>query len=168
MIVDGEITASIVLLLTQGANIWYLLTRKRLYKMRNCPTEFVGTWFLQAMSLPGVDSLPPFLNQPYGVIVYAADGFMSTTVSSSVNADAADDCMAHENMMHYAGFWEVEGGEVIHTIAFSPKFAEVGMKRARRFRMDGDNIFLTDGSFESHYRRTDQRDVPTPIVVKAP
>lgn len=150
---------------------WFHMNIKETVTMPNCPPEFVGTWFLQAMTLPGAKTLPPFLEKPYGVIVYAADGFMSTTVSASFNGDAAADPASpipYEKTMHYAGFWEVEGDAVIHTIAFSPNPAEVGITRGRQFRIAGDDIFLTDGSFESHYRRKGPKDTPSPIVVKAP
>jgi hypothetical protein len=99
-------------------------------------------------------------------IVYTPDGFMSvvSTVEGRKPIPGAESRMdlngldpttraaAAENVVAYAGRYEVKDGSVYHHIEMSLNPSLVGQTRSRRIHIDGDDLTLTsvpdaDGGF---------------------
>lgn len=126
----------------------------------------IGSWRLLRWEIVYGDRRPPTL--PYGadavgLIVYAADGFMSACIarcgrarlsSDSVrSAPAAERLAAFESYFHYAGPYELRRGpalptglQVIHrvTMSLNPNF--VGTEQVRDVEFDASGTLTLSAS----------------------
>jgi hypothetical protein len=115
----------------------------------------VGAWQLLGWLIHYEDGrrARPFGEDPIGLLVYSAEGWMNVCVCSNDRVPLAgrdarrapyeQQAAAFASYFSYAGRYEVAGGIVTHhvTVALDPAF--VGTRQARRIARHGDDLELT-------------------------
>ncbi|GAB3275003.1 lipocalin-like domain-containing protein [Parahaliea aestuarii] len=120
-------------------------------------SDLVGAWQLESWTIgySNSDKLSnPFGEDPQGLLLYTADGWMSASVcrpdrsplpegeSPRTLPDAAK-AEAYASYFHYAGRFRVQGGDVIHYVSQSlnPNFP--GSEQLRHAELDGQTLVLS-------------------------
>ena len=120
-------------------------------------SDLVGTWQLESWTIgySSSDKLSnPFGEDPQGLLLYTADGWMSASVcrpnrtllpegeSPRALPDAAK-ADAYASYFHYAGRYRVQEGDVIHYFSQSlnPNFP--GSEQLRHAELDGQTLVLS-------------------------
>jgi hypothetical protein len=119
--------------------------------------DLVGSWTLESWTIGYSDRDTfsfPFGEEPEGLLIYAADGWMSAAISRrgrsplpegisprSVPPDVQ--AAAYVSYFHYAGRYSVEGNDVIHhvTLSLNPNF--VHSEQLRHAELDGQTLVLS-------------------------
>ena len=116
----------------------------------------VGSWLLERWSIAYPDGRPdalPFGADALGLLVYAADGWMSATMcragreslapALAGRAAAAERVQAFDGYLAYAGRWSVQGDVVRHDVSMSMNPVLLGTPQLRRAQLDGARLLLT-------------------------
>lgn len=119
--------------------------------------DLVGGWQLQSWTIGyshREDLSYPFGEDPEGLLIYSADGWMSAAISRRNRPRFPDQqsprkvsmelqAQAYSAYFHYAGRFEVNGGDVIHhvTLSLNPDFP--GTEQLRHVELDGDTLVLS-------------------------
>ena len=125
--------------------------------MSDLAAALIGSWHLQSWQLGFSDSdrvRAAFGDNPCGLLVYTADGWMSAAICSRERAlfpevrshrelPKEDLAEAFHSYFHYAGPYRVEGDVVIHSVTMSlnPNFP--GTEQRRQIDLQGDTLVLT-------------------------
>lgn len=116
----------------------------------------VGSWMLRRWSIAYPDGRPdalPFGEDAVGLLVYAADGWMSATMCrarrealapalAGAGTDSAR-ARAFEGYLAYAGRWSVQGDVVTHDVQMSMNPVLLGTAQLRRAVLAGDSLELS-------------------------
>jgi len=114
----------------------------------------VGSWLLDRWAiehLATARTTEPFGNDAEGLLIYAADGWMSVAMQrrgraaislSSQETTTDDRAAAFGAYMHYAGRWHVEGRDVVHEIRIAMHPGLLGTTQRRRTTLAGDTLEL--------------------------
>jgi hypothetical protein len=120
-------------------------------------SDLAGTWQLESWTIGYSDrdelSLP-FGEEPQGLLLYSADGWMSASVCRSDRRRFPEDqsprrlseaaqAEAYASYFHYAGRYRVRDGDVIHYVSQSlnPNFP--GTEQLRHAELDGHTLVLS-------------------------
>ena len=119
--------------------------------------QLEGTWQLEswAVSYSDRDNFSyPYGEDPQGLLLYTADGWMSASISRSDRALLPPDvsfrkleesvrAAAFTSYFHYAGRYRVVEGDVIHyvTQSLNPNFP--GTEQLRHAELDGQTLVLS-------------------------
>ena len=123
-------------------------------------SDFIGAWSLVDWRIEYSDGTVtrPFGDDAHGYIVYSQDGTMTASIAKNArpafglaNARSASEqqkAAAFDSYFHYAGPWDVDGEEVVHTVTMSlnPDMTGTRQRRTARFSGDGE---LTLSAFEA-------------------
>jgi hypothetical protein len=135
-------------------------------------SDIEGSWRLETWESVGDDGSVtfPFGEAPEGILVYAPDGTMLTTIAPAgrprlASADplrGGDDeerRRTAETFVAYGGGWEMRGEDVVHTVAMSLYPNWVGTRQLRhvQVRDDGARLVLSTDPFLLDGRRAVQR-----------
>lgn len=116
--------------------------------------RIVGTWRLESWDRVEDDGTrkPRFGPGATGLLIYAADGFMSATLQDGNRTlfagpdpygGSAEECRAAMATGHsYGGRWRIEGDAIVHDVEFSVFPNWVGSRQIRFFRFDGERMIL--------------------------
>lgn len=120
-------------------------------------TDLVGAWELEswAIGYSDRDDLTyPYGEDPSGLLVYTADGWMSAAIAHPQRQRFPQDLPyrkipseqkgeAFSSYFHYAGRFRVQGGDVIHyvTMSMNPNFP--GTEQLRHAELDGQTLVLS-------------------------
>jgi hypothetical protein len=104
----------------------------------------VGSWLLVRWSIEYPDGRPPALpfgEDATGLIVYAADGWMTATMSrrrraglsapTAARASAASKARAFDEYLTYGGRWSLDGDAVVHDVMLSMNPTLIGVPQRR-------------------------------------
>ncbi|WP_321908133.1 lipocalin-like domain-containing protein [Paraburkholderia sp. J11-2] len=113
----------------------------------------LGTWKLQSFTTEDLDTgekTELFGSHPGGYLNYSADKRMyAIVVDKHRNAPAdlvptdAERIALFNGLCAYAGTWSIEGDLVSHHVDTSWNESWTGTIQLRRFRIDGNNLYLT-------------------------
>lgn len=115
--------------------------------MPHHPADFIGTWNLVDWRIEYDDGnvTRPFGDGAHGYIIYSADGTMTASIAreyrdsfnipNARNAGTDQKAAAFDSYFHYAGPWQIEGEEVVHTVtmALNPDMAGTEQRRLAGF-----------------------------------
>lgn len=115
-----------------------------------------GSWQLVSWEIlyPGDEKkVFPFGENPKGILMYSADGYMSANISragrrplstdSLRKAPSSEKLTAFETNFSYAGPYRIEGNKVIHTVEYSLNPNMVATKQIRDMAFEGDHLILS-------------------------
>jgi Lipocalin-like domain len=119
--------------------------------------DLLGAWKLESWTIGYSDRDDfsyPYGEEPQGLLVYTADGWMSASISrpdrqllpegvSPRKAGAEVLSEAYQSYFHYAGPYEVDGGDVIHYVSQSLNPNFVGSRQLRHAELDGQTLVLS-------------------------
>ena len=119
--------------------------------------ELHGTWQLESWTIGYSDRDDfsyPFGEDPTGLLLYTADGWMSASISRNKRELLPQDVSfrklpdavkaeAYTSYFHYAGRYRVVSGDVIHyvTQSLNPNFP--GTEQLRHAELDGQTLVLS-------------------------
>lgn len=119
--------------------------------------DLAGSWQLESWTIGYSDRDEfdyPFGENPHGLLIYSEDGWMSASISREDRGRFPDDtsprsqpdaalAQAYNSYFHYAGRFQVEGGDVIHyvTQSLNPNFP--GTQQLRHAERDGHTLVLS-------------------------
>ena len=118
------------------------------------PDQLIGSWRLQRWVITddAGSTTEPMGSNPWGLIIYAADGYMSAMLAMPGRTPfAGNDPLggsheeAHRAMStchSYCGRWRIEGETVVHTVEMALWPNMVGTRQVRYYRLDGDRVIL--------------------------
>lgn len=133
--------------------------------------DLVGTWQLEAFAVCFEDGRQvfPMGSDARGLLIYAADGSMSATLSradraplptqsleSFTRAPLEAKATAFDGYLSYAGHLVVEDDAVVHEVEFASVPNIVGARQRRHAQIQGDSLTL---SYEVIGARTARRNV---------
>lgn len=119
--------------------------------------QLVGAWQLESWTIGYSDRDDfsyPYGEDPEGLLVYSADGWMSASIARTDRAlfpenvhyrklpeDAKS--AAFSSYFHYAGRFRLTGGDVVHSVSQSlnPNFP--GTEQLRHAELDGQTLVLS-------------------------
>ena len=116
--------------------------------------QLVGTWRLESWYRIEDDGTrqPRFGPGASGLLIYAADGFMSASLMDGGRTPfagpdpyggTAEECRAAMSTGHsYCGRWRIEGEAIIHDVELSVFPNWVGSEQIRYVRFEGDHMIL--------------------------
>ena len=116
-----------------------------------------GTWQLESWTIGYSDGDKlsyPYGENPRGLLLYTADGWMSASICSAQRALLPADVSfrklpdgvkaeAFTSYFHYAGRYQVLDGDVVHYVSqgLNPNF--VGTEQLRQAELDGQTLVLS-------------------------
>ena len=119
------------------------------------PDDITGSWRLLSWRIEYPDGrkpTEPFGPDPIGMLLYAADGGMTATMSrrrrttlsapSAMSASEASRAQAFSEYLSYGGRWHLEGDSIVHVIEFSMNPSLIGTVQVREARVAGDELVL--------------------------
>lgn len=113
--------------------------------------DLVGVWTLEgtwAEDAAG-NRTPTQGDDPTGMIIYTADGYMTATTGRgdrklpATGASDAEKAMAFNSYIHYAGRWTLDGNVVTHHIEHGLDPNWVGTSRDRTIDHQGDRMVFS-------------------------
>lgn len=139
------------------------------------PPNVVGTWHLLDFVVTASDGRAPrrpMGEDPHGLIIYGADGWMSAVLSRrdraslgkgsmerAHRAPSASRAEAFNSYLSYAGRWRLDGAEVVHTLVMSMIPDIVGTEQRRTVDLQ------PDGTLVLHYTVQDRHGVDHRFVL---
>lgn len=120
--------------------------------------DLLGTWRLVRFTAVGADGMRklPYGQEAQGLLVYAADGWMSAVLSRADRGPFASESMeragaatadekvrAFDGYTSYAGRYAIDGEEVRHTVAQALVPTMVGQTLRRRARLEDGTLSLS-------------------------
>lgn len=119
------------------------------------PEQLIGSWRLKKWILTDGNGrvTEPMGPNPWGLIIYAADGYMSAMLAmpEARGRFAGNDPLggspeeAHRAMASchaYVGRWRIDGERVVHDVEMALWPNMVGTSQVRYYRLDGHRIVL--------------------------
>lgn len=120
-------------------------------------SDLAGTWQLESWTIGYSDRdelTTPFGEEPQGLLLYTADGWMSASICrpgrEPFPADRSprtigDDlkAAAYSSYFHYAGRYRVVEGDVIHYVSQSLNPGFPGSEQLRHAELDGHTLVLS-------------------------
>lgn len=120
--------------------------------MPHKPENFFGTWKLVDWRIEYSDGgvTRPFGEGAHGYIIYSADGTMTASIAKAArplfgianarNASSAQKAEAFDSYFHYAGPWEIDGEDVVHsvTLSLNPDMTATEQRRYAQFHANGE------------------------------
>lgn len=122
--------------------------------------DLVGTWSLNSYRLVGSRGRArhPYGEEPFGLLIYAPDGFMSvaimnrerahwagTDIRRQTDGEAAD---ATRTFLSYCGTYEVLSDRVVHRIRASLFPNWTGTEQERFYRLEHGCLELSTSPFD--------------------
>ena len=119
-------------------------------------SDLVGAWRLDDWTIEYDDGRPsthPFGDDARGLLIYAAEGAMSVSVTRAERAKLsgenvrampeAERAAAFDSYFAYAGRWRLEDDQMVHEVdqALNPNFVATAL--ARRIEHRGDQLILS-------------------------
>ncbi|MGW7529026.1 lipocalin-like domain-containing protein [Streptomyces sp. NPDC054783] len=143
--------------------------------------DLVGAWALSSLIVDeacgdgGTSASTPLGVRPHGMLLYAADGWMSALLAggddvrpAAVAASAEVPVLAGAAVA-YAGRWERSGDQVRHHVLASHYTPWVGRTLTRRAALDTDRLVLIAETSKGRRLRLQwYRADPNPSVVTSP
>lgn len=117
--------------------------------------SLVGTWRLRSWTSTFEDGSEgePFGPAPEGVLVYAADGTMITTIGQPgrpritggdlLNGPEPEIVAMARSFIAYSGTWSLDGGDVLHDVSMSLFPDWIGTQQRRHVGLSDDGRELT-------------------------
>ncbi|MEZ5499575.1 MAG: lipocalin-like domain-containing protein [Steroidobacteraceae bacterium] len=118
--------------------------------------RIIGAWLLEDWQILTAEEAPttrPFGDEPLGLLLYSADGWMSAQINSrsrsawshgsARRATAESKLPALDECMCYSGRWWLEGSTIVHSIRQSLNPVLIGSRQVRQPQFDGDRMRLT-------------------------
>lgn len=119
--------------------------------------DLLGAWQLESWTIGYSDRdgfTSPYGDDPQGLLLYTADGWMSASICRKERKPLAEDVSirklpdavkadAFSSYFHYAGRYQVVDGDVIHyvTQSLNPNFP--GSQQLRHAELDGQTLVLS-------------------------
>lgn len=116
----------------------------------------VGSWLLVHWSVDYPDGRPPTLpfgEDAIGLITYAADGWMTATMSrrrreglsapTAARASAESKARAFDEYLTYGGPWRIDGDAVVHEVMVSMNPTLIGTPQRRVVSFSDGLLHLT-------------------------
>lgn len=116
----------------------------------------IGSWQLQSWRIEygaGRVATFPFGPDADGLLIYAADGWMSAAMwrrrrsawsaASARDADANSRAQAVEEFLSYGGRWYLDGSVLMHEVTFSVNPVLIGSLQRRPMQLDGEVLRLS-------------------------
>ena len=119
--------------------------------------QLSGSWELESWTIGYSDRddfTYPYGEDPLGLLLYTADGWMSVSISRAARAmlpgdvsfrklPEADRAAAYSSYFHYAGQYQVLEGDVIHYVTQSLNPNMAGTEQLRHAELDGQTLVLS-------------------------
>ncbi|MBK6597704.1 MAG: lipocalin-like domain-containing protein [Proteobacteria bacterium] len=114
----------------------------------------IGAWLLESWEVEYGDGriTQPFGADAHGLIIYAADGWMSATMSASARTslDAATPAASSlesraavfAEYLAYGGRWSLQGETIVHRVTHSVNPVLIGTSQRRDASLVGDALLL--------------------------
>ena len=131
--------------------------------------DLLGSWTLSEWRIDYSDGRVaswPFGKDAIGLLIYAADGWMSATMSrrsrarlsaiSALQADEASRARAFQEYLSYSGRWSLQGSRIAHDVEMSLNPALLGTRQWRDASLEqgalvlGATEPLGDGTVRQH------------------
>lgn len=120
--------------------------------MPHKPENFIGTWKLVDWRIEYSDGgvTRPFGEGAHGYIIYSADGTMTASIAKAFrppfgianarNASSVQKAEAFDSYFHYAGPWQIDGEDVVHsvTLSLNPDMTATEQRRHAQFHANGE------------------------------
>jgi len=118
------------------------------------PEQLIGSWRLKKWILTDGNGrvTEPMGPNPWGLIIYAADGYMSAMLAMPDRTPfAGNDPLggspeeAHRAMSSchaYVGRWRIDGESVVHSVEMALWPNMVGTEQVRHYHLDGNRVIL--------------------------
>ena len=114
------------------------------------PDDLIGVWTLEGTYTQAEDGTrtPTWGDEPKGVIIYTADGWMTAITGRGdrtlpPDADAEAKAAAFDTYLNYAGRWTLDGNVVTHHIELATDPNWVGSARNRTIDHQGDRMVFS-------------------------
>ncbi len=108
--------------------------------------QLVGNWILISWQVvTGDEAKDLFGTKPNGHLILTGDGRMMaiTTADGRTPGETdAERAALHKSMLAYTGKYRIEGVEFITTVDASWNEGWNGTEQRRRFRLDGDTLYV--------------------------
>ena len=108
--------------------------------------SLVGNWKLVSWQVvTGDEAKDLFGKKPKGYMILTREGraMTVTTAESRVSGESeADRAALHKSMLAYTGKYRIDGNEFITTVDASWNEGWNGTEQRRRFRLDGDKLYI--------------------------
>jgi hypothetical protein len=113
--------------------------------------DLIGAWTLEGSYVEESDGsrTPTWGDDPKGVIMYTADGYMTAITRRgdrtlpAASASADDKAAAYDSYLNYAGRWTLAGNTVTHHIEHALDPNAVGTSRDRMIEHQGDRMVFS-------------------------
>ena len=119
--------------------------------------QLSGTWELESWTIGYSDRDEfsyPYGEDPWGLLLYTEDGWMSASICRAGRALLPDDvsfralpeaarAAAFSSYFHYAGRYRLADGDVIHAVSQSLNPNMVGTAQLRHAELDGQTLVLS-------------------------
>lgn len=106
----------------------------------------IGNWKLRSWQVvSGDEGQDLFGTEPKGYMILTREGRAMTVTTAEVrpSGDSEQDCVElHKSMLAYTGKYRIEGDEFITTVDASWNERWNGTEQRRRFRLDGDTLYI--------------------------
>ena len=106
----------------------------------------VGNWKLVSWQVvTGDEAKDLFGTKPKGYMILTREGRAMTVTTAEARAPGeseAERAALHRSMLAYTGKYRIEGNEFITTVDASWNEGWNGSEQRRRFRLDGDKLFI--------------------------
>ena len=123
--------------------------------MTATPDQFIGTWRLLKWTITdGAKVTEPMGPEPWGLLTYAADGYMFAMLgnqpatrarfagSDPLGGSPEEAHRAMASVHSYCGTWKIEGDAVVHTVENALWPNMVGTRQVRHFRFADGKVML--------------------------
>ena len=107
--------------------------------------RLVGNWKIVAWQVVSEDGARDLFGRPNGYLVVTREGraiAITTAEGRTPGETDAERSALHKSMLAYTGKYRVEGNEFITTVDASWNEAWNGTEQRRRFRFEGDKLFI--------------------------
>jgi hypothetical protein len=108
--------------------------------------QLIGNWRLVSWQVvSGEEAKDLFGTKPKGYFILTRDGRAMTVTTAEGRAPGeseAERAALHRSMLAYTGKYRLEGDEFITTVDASWNESWNGTEQRRRFRLDGDKLFI--------------------------
>lgn len=108
--------------------------------------QLIGNWKLVSWQvITGDDSKDLFGTKPKGYMILTREGRAMTVTTAEARTPGESEherAALHRSMLGYTGKYRLEGNEFITTVDASWNESWNGSEQRRRFRLDGDKLFV--------------------------